>query len=381
VTPKERLLTAMRRQVPDRVPMTMSFTPHKLAEFRERTRAEDPAEYFGFEVRSVGLALAPEQAEALEQARQQTDYLPYLGPLASASQKARFLPYLEPLPSGAFVNEWGIGIVPGSTANYADYVHPLRNMTSPEELEDYPFPDVTADYRYEGLAESVAYWHQQGYAVSGGIPHYSGTLFECAWILRGMENLLADFLLHPQFASALLDRLTRSAVESGIKLARAGIDILHTGDDVGTQRGMMMSPALWRRWLKPRMAEIIAAAKGVNPDLLVFYHSDGNIEPIIPELIEIGVDILNPVQPECMDPALLKREYGDHLAFWGTIGTQSTMPHGTPEEVKAVIRERIETVGRGGGLLLAPTHVLEPDVPWENIMAFVEAVEEYGWYV
>jgi uroporphyrinogen decarboxylase len=380
VRPKERVLAAMRRQVPDRVPMTMSFTPHKLAEFRERTGAKNPAEYFGFEVRGVDLALGPEEAEALEQARQQTDYLPYVGRLASSSQRARFLPYLEPLAPGAFVNEWGIGIVPGSTANYADYVHPLRNVTSPEELEDYPFPDVTAEYRYEGLAEQVADLHEQGYAASGGIPHYSGTLFECAWIMRGMENLLADFLLHPKLAAALLDRLTVSAVGSGIKLARAGIDILHTGDDVGSQRGMMMSPALWRRWLKPRMEEIIAAAKAVNPDLLVFYHSDGNIEAIIPELIEIGVDILNPVQPECMDPELLKREYGNHLAFWGTIGTQSTMPHATAEEVKAVIRERIETVGRGGGLLLAPTHVLEPDVPWENIVAFVEAVEEYGYY-
>ena len=109
-------------------------------------------------------------------------------------------------------------------------------------------------------------------------------------------------------------------------------------------------------------------------------HSDGVIDPIIPELIEIGVDILNPVQPECMDPVQLKREYGNELAFWGTIGTQTTMPFGTPEEVKAVVKERIETVGQGGGLLLAPTHVIEPDVPWENVVAFFEAVEEYGRY-
>ena len=101
---------------------------------------------------------------------------------------------------------------------------------------------------------------------------------------------------------------------------------------------------------------------------------------IIPELIEIGVDILNPVQPECMDPAEIKRQYGDRLSFSGTIGTQSTMPFGTPREVEATIRKRIETVGVGGGLLLAPTHVLEPDVSWENILAFLEAVDRWGWY-
>jgi uroporphyrinogen decarboxylase len=146
------------------------------------------------------------------------------------------------------------------------------------------------------------------------------------------------------------------------------------GDDVATQRGMMMRPALWRRWLKPRLAAIISAAREVKPDILIWYHSDGDCRAIIPELIEIGVDILNPVQPECMDPAAVKAQYGDRLSFSGTIGTQTTMPHGTPEEVRGVVRERIATVGRGGGLLLAPTHVLEPDVPWENIVALVDAV-------
>ena len=117
--------------------------------------------------------------------------------------------------------------------------------------------------------------------------------------------------------------------------------------------------------------------KAVKPDMLTWFHSDGNIEAIIPDLIEIGLDILNPVQPECMDPAEIKRKYGDRLAFWGAMGTQSTMPWGTVDEVRRVVKERIETMGPEG-LLLAPTHVLEPEVPWENIEAFVDAVEEFG---
>jgi len=332
----------------------MGFTPPMMDEFRRRTGAADPAEYFDFEVRTV--ALAPSD--------QQVDFSSYLGDL----------------PPGAWVNEWGIGHVPGSLYHFHDYVHPLRKISTVEELQAYPFPDVTAEDRYSHMADEVAAWHRRGYAVQAEIPHPSGTLFECAWLLRGLENLLIDFTVNPDLAAALLDHLTASGVGSAVRLAQSGIDILLTGDDVGTQRGMMMSPSLWRRWLKPRLADIIAAAREIKPDLLVFYHSDGNIEPIIPELIEIGVDILNPVQPECMDPARLKREYGSDLAFWGTIGTQTTMPFGTPEEVRATVRERIETVGRGGGLLLAPTHVIEPDVPWENVVAFFEAVEEYGRY-
>jgi len=123
-----------------------------------------------------------------------------------------------------------------------------------------------------------------------------------------------------------------------------------------------------------------AVARRVNPNILISYHSDGYIEPFIPELIEIGLDVLNPIQPECMDPAAIKRRYGDRLAFFGTIGTQTTFPFGSPEDMRQEIRQRIETVGKGGGLILAPSHMLEPDVPWQNILAFFEAAREFGKY-
>lgn len=112
-----------------------------------------------------------------------------------------------------------------------------------------------------------------------------------------------------------------------------------------------------------------------KPDILIWYHTDGDCRAVIPELTEAGADILNPVQPECMDPVEIKQQFGDRLAFAGTIGIQTTMPFGTPDEIRAIVRERIATVGKGGGLLLAPTHVLEPDVPWENVLAFIEAVQ------
>ena len=182
------------------------------------------------------------------------------------------------------------------------------------------------------------------------------------------------------FAEALLDRVTDIGVQVAFRLCQAGVDVLLTGDDVGMQDRMVMSPETWKKWLKPRLARLFAAAKPANPETFILYHSDGYIEPIIPDLVEIGLDVLNPVQPECMDPGGLKRRYGQRLAFWGTVGIQTTMPFGTPEEVRQVVKRRIETVGHGGGLLIAPTHVLEPEVPWENIQALAEAVDEFGRY-
>jgi len=157
---------------------------------------------------------------------------------------------------------------------------------------------------------------------------------------------------------------------------KSGIDILQLGDDIASQRGMILSAEMWRDWLKPRLAQVITAAKSVNPDVLICYHSDGNPTAVVPDLIEIGVDILNPIQPECMDPVHLKTEFGDRLSFWGCIGTQSVFPFGTATEVRETVRHLVDTVGKGGGLLLAPTHMVEPEVPWENILAFVDAAKE-----
>jgi len=177
-----------------------------------------------------------------------------------------------------------------------------------------------------------------------------------------MDKLFFDFMENKSFAYYLLDYITEMRRFQIRRLVEAGVDLVHLSDDMGTQEGTLMSPAMWRERFKERMRSIISVAKKVNPDVIIFYHSDGDIEKIIPELIEIGIGVLDPVQPEAMDPVKLKREYGDRLTFWGTVGTQTTIPFGTPEEVKKVVKERIETVGKGGGLLIAPTHWLEPEI-------------------
>lgn len=354
MTPRERVLAAFRREEPDKVPKTASFCPALLERFRKETGAKNPDDYFEIELRRVWLGPT----------RRQTDFSP-------------FLPAEQLPPGRSRVNEWGVGWVRGSVHHFEDMVHPMSSFTKLEEFEAYPYPDVDQPYRYEKTAELVEKRHARDLAVIASVPG-NGTIFETAWALRSLEQMLVDLAVNEELAAYQLDRLTALAETSARRLVRAGVDVFHTGDDVATQRGMMMSPEMWRKWLKPRLARVIAAAREERPDLLVSYHSDGDVRAIIPELIEIGVQVLNPVQPECLDPVEMKRLYGDRLAFWGTVGTQTTMPFGTPEEVRRVVKERIETVGAGGGLLPAPTHLLEPDVPWENVLAFFAAVEEYG---
>lgn len=137
---------------------------------------------------------------------------------------------------------------------------------------------------------------------------------------------------------------------------------------------MLISPDMWRTYFKPRMAAFIAELKAINPGVKVAYHSDGNIRPIIPELIEIGIDVLNPIQPASMDPAEIKRDFGDKLCFWGTIDEQYTLPFGSPDEVCDEVRERLRTIGKDGGLILAPTHHVQLDTPTENFWAMIETI-------
>ena len=356
MTSRERVLTAMRRRQPDRPPFDLSFgfSTAQLETFRARTGADDPYDYFEVDTRMV-----------------------WPGPTRLATD---FSGYLGPLPPGTVVDEWGLAHVPtasaeGDHAHLEGYRHPMLRLESEADAAGYPLPDIDAAYRYEPVRAEIEDIHRRNLAAMAML---ECTVFERAWYLRSMERLLLDFTDGNAFATTLLDRITERRIAQAQHYAQSGADVIAYGDDVGTQRGMLMSVRMWRTWLKPRLARTIAAARDVRPDVLVFYHSDGDVSAIIPDLIEIGVDILNPIQPECMDPAALKRAYGQRLSFWGTIGTQSTFPFGSPDDVRREVRSRIETVGAGGGLFLAPTHVIEPEVPFENIVAFVDTVKGEG---
>ena len=236
----------------------------------------------------------------------------------------------------------------------------------------FRFPDTSAPYLAKGLARQVQALHARGMAAGGGLPHLGGELFEAAWRLRGLENFLLDLVERPDWADYLLDRLADLARRNAEALARAGVDLLALDDDVGMPGTMIIGPAMWRRFLKPRMAGIIQAARAIQPDLRVLYHSDGYFEPIVGDLIEIGVNAINPLEPEHMDAAHIRRRFGPRLALWGTVGRQTTFSFATPEEIRREVRERIETLGRAGLILCPAYDIDEPDIPWANIAAFVE---------
>jgi uroporphyrinogen-III decarboxylase len=187
--------------------------------------------------------------------------------------------------------------------------------------------------------------------------------------------MLIDMVVDPGLADRVLDLPYQYHLTAAKRLVEMGVDMVWLGDDVGSQHEMLISPRMWRKYFKWRMADMIQELKAINPDLKVAYHSDGDIRRIIPELIEIGLDVLNPVQPACMDPAEIKMQYGDRLCFWGTIDEQQTLPFGSPEDVRAEVLERLRTIGQGGGLILAPTHHVQLDTPLENLQAMVDTIQ------
>ncbi len=355
MTNRENVLRALRRDNPERVPFEFVLCPSHIDEFKKRTGKENYLEYYNFPIRYV----------ELNQTRKKTDFTVYYDMLPSNARTLDWNP------------EWGVMGVAGSKAHYQKMLHPMAHFETIEEINSYPYPDFNKSYRWEGLPEKVNKIKDNDLIA---VAFMQMTIFEIAWYLRGMDNLMIDMMVNKDLVESLLDRITEIRVEMARKYAYSGVDILMLGDDVSTQLDMMINPELWSKMLKPRMEEIINSAKHEKPDILVFYHGDGNLKKIIPDLIDIGVDVLNPVQPECMDPIELKRLYGNNLSFWGTLGTQSTLPFGTPKEIEETCRHIIENVGINGGLLMAPTHVIEPDVPWENVKAFINAVKKYGMY-
>ena len=200
------------------------------------------------------------------------------------------------------------------------------------------------------------------------------SMYERAWTLRGMENLLTDMILEPDFVDALLDAITEYNMRIIDIALEYPIDGFHFGDDWGQQHGMIMGPDYWRRFIKPRMARMYARVKAAGKP--VSQHSCGDIHEIFPDLIDIGLDVYQTVQPEIYDLKNLKQNFGHDLTFWGCISTQRLLPYATPVEVRRVTRETIRLMGAGGGYVAAPTHAVPGDVPPENIMAMLEAMRE-----
>ena len=357
MTSRERVLAIARREKPDRIPKDLSWglCPAKVEEFRRRTGAEDYWDYFDLDYRPLEFAPTCRTRDAKEH---------------FAGRDG------EP---GFTVDEWGVGLGHSTdpSLHFEHLISPLKDGMDEEQAASYPLPDFLEDYRHAHFKKTVEGWHARGLAVCGALAQ---TIFEKSWAIRGFQETLMDMMAEPEPLMILFDRIADLRIEQSKLMIRAGVDILMLGDDVGMQSGMLMRRSLWQQLLKPRLARVIQAARELRPDIPVFYHSCGNPGEIIPDLIEVGVTILNPVQPECLDHQAIKREYGDGLAFWGGVSAQRNLSFGTPAQVREEVKRCIDTLGEGGGYLIGPNHMVEPEVPWENLMAFFEAVEKYGKY-
>ena len=349
-SPRQDLLRSLRREGFSRVHTDFVFCDSQINSFKKRFGNADYESFFGLSHRRLELEIKRNYADG------------------------RDLYPRETLPGSTVFDEYGIGHSKGSELAFhmTRMHHPLKGA-SPEEIQNYPYPSVDEDSLHD-FRNSVSALHQRGLA---SFAFMQMTVWEASWYLRSMEELMVDMMTCSEPATILLDRITEFACAKARAYAGAGIDILSLGDDIGTQNSLMLDVGLWEEWLRPRLLKVITEAKRINPGILIFYHSCGQITPFIDGLINAGVEILNPIQPECMDFNEIHDEFGERVSFWGTVGTQQLLPYGSPEEVRKVTLSRLEKCGLKGGIVIGPTHIVEPEVPWENLMAVMEGIKEF----
>lgn len=379
---RERILTALRHQEADRVPFDLSATPvtgiHRVAYASLRRQ-------LGLEERPVRVWHMMQQlAEVHDDVHQalETDARGLRPQAASAwtlrvRQASGYLHY---------VDEWGVERrMEAEGGYYYDLCgSPLAGERTVRDIEGYPFPDPVDPARLVGVRAAAEQAHAAGKAfVLGGI--CAGMLEMGQW-LRGYESFFCDLAGDLPLAEALCDQITELKMRYWeMALSEVGdlVDVIQEGDDYGAQRGLQVSPALWRQVFKPRLARLIPAIKRRVPHACVFFHTCGSVRQIIPDLIEVGVDVLNPVQlaAQGMDSGELKREFGRHLTFWGGgVDTQRVLPLGTPEQVRDEVRRRLDDLAPGGGFVFAAVHNLQADVPAANIVAMRQALHDFGAY-
>lgn len=351
MTNRENFISLIRKKGYEKIMVEFVLCPSLQEKVKEQFGTDDYEKYFGFPWRRIeDIRLKDRDTEK---------YRKFFNP---------------PLADDGEIDQWGVGHEPSPNSMHMTYMrHPLENAETLEELKEYPFPDFAGGYKAH-QKEQVEQAKKEDLIALGDMQM---TLWEIAWYLRGMEELFCDMMEENEMAEFMFDKALEMAKVRAKAYVDAGADVLFFGDDIGMQHTIMMSEDLYCRWIKPRLKELIEFVKELNPEIIIFYHSCGFIEPLIPHLIEAGIDVLNPIQSECMDFEEIYKKYGDKISFHGTIGTQTAMPHGTPEEVKKEVWKNLDIAGEKGGLMVAPTHMLEPEVPIENIVAYVEACREY----
>jgi len=270
-----------------------------------------------------------------------------------------------------FEDGWGVIRRVGRDGKYVEWIDgPLAGV---EDIDEYDFPGADRIIDNPQLPQKVSTYKQQGLYVRAIVANP----YKQAWYLRGMENLLTDYLINRPFIEALYDRIYNLFGEILRRCTKAGVDMIGVEGDIAMQDRIIMGPDSWREIDKPRLAEMIRSCKDINPDVRVFIHSDGDLRALFPDLIEIGFDVIDSIQPECMDPFELKRLYGDRITLHGCGSLQHTLPFGTPDDCREEVKNLIEGCGKNGGLILRPSNMIGWDIPLDNLIAWYESARDY----
>jgi uroporphyrinogen decarboxylase len=381
MTSRERVLAVLNHETPDRVPIVLgpsNATGVKMGTYRRikeliGVQSEDRYIYDWPE-----LGTADMDEATLDRLHSDVRGVLDLEP-ASVMERNR-----QREPHSPHFNSWGGGAIESEPGSWFPGIHPLENATTLEELEAHAWPDMDDPTR---VAHVKARAQQLADENKYGIVATPWLLFplERAFEMQRMDKFLMNMVKHPDFARALLEKnasMCKTLMGHFLRECGDNIDIIKIGDDLGMNTSLLMSPKMYRAILKPIHADYIAFIKQ-HTKAKVMFHTDGDILPLIPDFIEMGVDILNPIQTSAgkmSDLHTLKTQFGKDIVFCGAIDTLSILPFGTPQQVRDEVKRIISILGEGGGYMLGAVHTVMNDVPAENVLAMVDAVEEFGYY-
>ena len=382
MTSRERVLAVLNHEVPDRVPIIIGVsnaTGIKMETYQGIKALEDiqaPDEYI-YQWPELGTAKIDEST--LQRLHSDVRGVRDLHPAQTLERNQNREPH------SPFIDSWGSGQSEVSPGEWFPGIHPLKEATSIQDLEAYPgWPDMSDPSRVAHVKEAAAELAEANQYAIMATPWLLFPL-ERAFAMQGMDTFLLNLAIYPDFARALLEKNARLCKElMGPFLEELGenVDIIKIGDDLGTQESLLMSPDMYREILKPIHADYISFIKERTKAKL-FFHTDGDVVPLIDDFIEMGVDILNPIQTSAgkmSDLAGLKKRFGKNIIFCGGIDTQRILPEGTQEQVRQEVKRVIQQLGEGGGYMVSSVHTIMNDVPPENVLAMVDAVVEFGKY-
>lgn len=381
ITSRERILAAINHHEPDRVPIIIgpsNATGIKMQAYRNLKQ------HLGIQAEDCYIYDWPELGTAaLDEMTLQRLHSDVRGVLDRFPQET-YRKNQSRQPHSPFIDDWGSGQSEIEPGVWFPGIHPMSKAKTLEEIEAYPWPDMDDPTRVEFVKETARQLREQN---QYGIIATPWLLFpfERAFAMQGMDHFLLNMVEKPDFAKALLGKiagLCKTLMGHFLEEAGDNIDIIKIGDDLGTQESLLISPRMYRNVLKPIHADFIQFIKQ-RTKAKIFFHTDGDVFNLCDDFIEIGIDILNPIQTSAgkmANLAELKKRYGDKLVFCGAIDTQRILPYGTPEEVRQEVRRVIELLAPGGGYMVSSVHTIMNEVPPENILAMVDAVEEFGKY-